>query len=230
MPSTKTGIIGLEYQYANVTLSFLGHLLEKTPIMSVQTSGCGGSLGQYSYWVCRHLPLVAACASKGCREISKQLRKAYQSYGWCFGCDVHWEAFYQLRIKPTYDGGNTRDRVKKAGEVIGSGDEIEFSEELQEMLPWMKLGKNLLLNLLMRSMDHLEQRIAAYGFEKEVIVVKVRNEDTRDVFRIENEVWQGHISSLDGVGLLLFAARLEVAKKERPCASILGHEVFQAGG
>ncbi|GKB92915.1 hypothetical protein Tco_0965187, partial [Tanacetum coccineum] len=42
------------------------------------------------------------------------------------------------------DGGNIRDRVKIAGGVIGSGDEIgeitdgiilEFSEELKEMLP-----------------------------------------------------------------------------------------------
>ncbi|GJX07223.1 hypothetical protein Tco_0195155 [Tanacetum coccineum] len=30
--------------------------------------------------------------------------------------------------------GNTRDRVKIAGEVIGSGDEIEFSKELKELL------------------------------------------------------------------------------------------------
>ncbi|GJS21814.1 hypothetical protein Tco_0450446 [Tanacetum coccineum] len=33
------------------------------------------------------------------------------------------------------DGGNIRDRVKIAGGVIGSGDEIEFSEELKELLP-----------------------------------------------------------------------------------------------
>ncbi|GKC86810.1 hypothetical protein Tco_1147459 [Tanacetum coccineum] len=33
------------------------------------------------------------------------------------------------------DGGNTRDGVKIAGEVIGSGGEIEFSEELKELLP-----------------------------------------------------------------------------------------------
>ncbi|GKF58764.1 hypothetical protein Tco_0172301, partial [Tanacetum coccineum] len=44
------------------------------------------------------------------------------------------------------DGGNTRDGVKIAGGVIGSGDEIdentgriilsiEFSEELKELLP-----------------------------------------------------------------------------------------------
>ncbi|GKA06737.1 hypothetical protein Tco_0685961 [Tanacetum coccineum] len=33
------------------------------------------------------------------------------------------------------DGGNIRDRVKIAGGVIGSGDEIEFSEELKEFLP-----------------------------------------------------------------------------------------------
>ncbi|GJX29345.1 hypothetical protein Tco_0237424 [Tanacetum coccineum] len=33
------------------------------------------------------------------------------------------------------DGGNTGDGVKIAGEVIGSGDEIEFSEELKELLP-----------------------------------------------------------------------------------------------
>ncbi|GJU82060.1 hypothetical protein Tco_1284425 [Tanacetum coccineum] len=32
------------------------------------------------------------------------------------------------------DGGNTGDGVKIAGEVIGSGDEIEFSEELKELL------------------------------------------------------------------------------------------------
>ncbi|GJT54202.1 putative reverse transcriptase domain-containing protein [Tanacetum coccineum] len=32
------------------------------------------------------------------------------------------------------DGGNIRDRVKIAGGVIGSGDEIEFSEELKELL------------------------------------------------------------------------------------------------
>ncbi|GJV36081.1 hypothetical protein Tco_1408558 [Tanacetum coccineum] len=37
------------------------------------------------------------------------------------------------------DGGNIGDRVKIAGGVIGSGDEIEFSEELKEVLP-MKLG------------------------------------------------------------------------------------------
>ncbi|GJZ49914.1 hypothetical protein Tco_0604104 [Tanacetum coccineum] len=33
------------------------------------------------------------------------------------------------------DGGNTGDGVKIAGGVIGSGDEIEFSEELKELLP-----------------------------------------------------------------------------------------------
>ncbi|GJZ50947.1 hypothetical protein Tco_0605462 [Tanacetum coccineum] len=33
------------------------------------------------------------------------------------------------------DGGNTEDGVKIAGEVIGSGGEIEFSEELKELLP-----------------------------------------------------------------------------------------------
>ncbi|GKA99316.1 hypothetical protein Tco_0827253 [Tanacetum coccineum] len=33
------------------------------------------------------------------------------------------------------DGGNTGDGVKIAGGVIGSGDEIEFSKELKEMLP-----------------------------------------------------------------------------------------------
>ncbi|GKB00654.1 hypothetical protein Tco_0828647 [Tanacetum coccineum] len=33
------------------------------------------------------------------------------------------------------DGGNTGDGVKIAGRVIGSGDEIEFSEELKELLP-----------------------------------------------------------------------------------------------
>ncbi|GJZ25366.1 hypothetical protein Tco_0569619 [Tanacetum coccineum] len=33
------------------------------------------------------------------------------------------------------DGGNTGDGVKIAGGVIGSGDEIEFSEELKEMIP-----------------------------------------------------------------------------------------------
>ncbi|GJS69429.1 hypothetical protein Tco_0098095 [Tanacetum coccineum] len=40
------------------------------------------------------------------------------------------------------DGGNIGDGVKIAGEVIGSGDEIEFSEELKELLPQMKLGNN----------------------------------------------------------------------------------------
>ncbi|GJZ54295.1 hypothetical protein Tco_0609180 [Tanacetum coccineum] len=33
------------------------------------------------------------------------------------------------------DGGNIGDRVKIAGGVIGSGDEIEFLEELKELLP-----------------------------------------------------------------------------------------------
>ncbi|GKF53679.1 hypothetical protein Tco_0160589, partial [Tanacetum coccineum] len=33
------------------------------------------------------------------------------------------------------DGGNTGDGVKIASEVIGSGDEIEFSEELKDLLP-----------------------------------------------------------------------------------------------
>ncbi|GKG03818.1 hypothetical protein Tco_0314205, partial [Tanacetum coccineum] len=33
------------------------------------------------------------------------------------------------------DGGNIEDRVKIAGGVIGSGDQIEFSEELKELLP-----------------------------------------------------------------------------------------------
>ncbi|GKF91833.1 hypothetical protein Tco_0275534, partial [Tanacetum coccineum] len=33
------------------------------------------------------------------------------------------------------DGGNTEDGVKIAGRVIGSGDEIEFLEELKELLP-----------------------------------------------------------------------------------------------
>ncbi|GKE30082.1 hypothetical protein Tco_1445466, partial [Tanacetum coccineum] len=33
------------------------------------------------------------------------------------------------------DGGNIGHRFKIAGGVIGSGDEIEFSEELKELLP-----------------------------------------------------------------------------------------------
>ncbi|GJR97542.1 hypothetical protein Tco_0269716 [Tanacetum coccineum] len=33
------------------------------------------------------------------------------------------------------DGGNTGNGVKIASEVIGSRDEIEFSEELKELLP-----------------------------------------------------------------------------------------------
>ncbi|GKD03701.1 hypothetical protein Tco_1178675, partial [Tanacetum coccineum] len=33
------------------------------------------------------------------------------------------------------DGGNIEDGVKIAGEVIGSGDEIEFYKELKELLP-----------------------------------------------------------------------------------------------
>ncbi|GJW03070.1 hypothetical protein Tco_1561926 [Tanacetum coccineum] len=37
------------------------------------------------------------------------------------------------------DGGNTRDGVKIAGGVIGSGDEIEISEELKEFAS-KKLG------------------------------------------------------------------------------------------
>ncbi|GKF60224.1 hypothetical protein Tco_0177010, partial [Tanacetum coccineum] len=32
------------------------------------------------------------------------------------------------------DGDNIRDGVKIAGEVIGSGDEIEFFEELKDLL------------------------------------------------------------------------------------------------
>ncbi|GKD89396.1 hypothetical protein Tco_1364903 [Tanacetum coccineum] len=38
------------------------------------------------------------------------------------------------------DGGNIGDGVKIAGEVIGSGDEIEFSEKLKELLP-VEAGK-----------------------------------------------------------------------------------------
>ncbi|GJT43334.1 hypothetical protein Tco_0952049 [Tanacetum coccineum] len=38
------------------------------------------------------------------------------------------------------DGGNTEDGVKIVGGVIGSGDEIEFSEELKDLLP-AKAGK-----------------------------------------------------------------------------------------
>ncbi|GKF59309.1 hypothetical protein Tco_0176095, partial [Tanacetum coccineum] len=33
------------------------------------------------------------------------------------------------------DGGNIGDRVKIAGGVIESGDEIEFFEELKDLLP-----------------------------------------------------------------------------------------------
>ncbi|GKF57681.1 hypothetical protein Tco_0171218, partial [Tanacetum coccineum] len=33
------------------------------------------------------------------------------------------------------DGGNIGDRVKIAGGVIGSGDEIDFFEELKDLLP-----------------------------------------------------------------------------------------------
>ncbi|GKF57997.1 hypothetical protein Tco_0171534, partial [Tanacetum coccineum] len=32
------------------------------------------------------------------------------------------------------DGGNTGDGVRIAGKVIGSGDELEFSEELKDLL------------------------------------------------------------------------------------------------
>ncbi|GKB77849.1 hypothetical protein Tco_0944744, partial [Tanacetum coccineum] len=40
----------------------------------------------------------------------------------------------KYRGSKSSDDGNTGDGVKTAGEVIGSGDEIEFSEELKELL------------------------------------------------------------------------------------------------
>ncbi|GKG39661.1 hypothetical protein Tco_0463806, partial [Tanacetum coccineum] len=40
----------------------------------------------------------------------------------------------KYRESNSSDGGNTGDGVKIAGEVIGSGDVIEFSEELKELL------------------------------------------------------------------------------------------------
>ncbi|GJZ46259.1 hypothetical protein Tco_0593855 [Tanacetum coccineum] len=46
----------------------------------------------------------------------------------------------KYRRSNSSDGGNTRDEVKIAGGVIGSGGEIESSEELKEMLP-DKAGK-----------------------------------------------------------------------------------------
>ncbi|GKF80678.1 hypothetical protein Tco_0239280 [Tanacetum coccineum] len=41
----------------------------------------------------------------------------------------------KYRESNSNDGGNTKDGVKIAGGVIGSGDEIEFSEELKDLLP-----------------------------------------------------------------------------------------------
>ncbi|GKA80036.1 hypothetical protein Tco_0786632 [Tanacetum coccineum] len=40
----------------------------------------------------------------------------------------------QYRGSNSSDGGNTGDGVKIAGGVIGPGDEIEFSEELKDLL------------------------------------------------------------------------------------------------
>ncbi|GJZ22812.1 hypothetical protein Tco_0559851 [Tanacetum coccineum] len=42
---------------------------------------------------------------------------------------------FLFQIPEEGDGGNIGDRVKIAGEAIGSGDKIEFSEELKELLP-----------------------------------------------------------------------------------------------
>ncbi|GKF01799.1 hypothetical protein Tco_0028722, partial [Tanacetum coccineum] len=58
--------------------------------------------------------------------------------------DVEWICFLggsrssginKYRGLTSSDGGNIRERVKIAGGVIGSSDEIEFSEELKELLP-----------------------------------------------------------------------------------------------
>ncbi|GKG15681.1 hypothetical protein Tco_0358004, partial [Tanacetum coccineum] len=46
----------------------------------------------------------------------------------------------KYRGSNTNDGGITGDGVKIAGGVIGSGDEIEFSKELKELLP-IEAGK-----------------------------------------------------------------------------------------
>ncbi|GJU26167.1 hypothetical protein Tco_1164788 [Tanacetum coccineum] len=53
------------------------------------------------------------------------------------------------------DGGNTGDGVKIASEVIGSGDEIEFSEELKDMIP-RKLGG---INPVRRILVHYNGKI-----------------------------------------------------------------------
>ncbi|GJY40773.1 uncharacterized mitochondrial protein-like protein [Tanacetum coccineum] len=97
---------------------------------------CSIPLGwAYSYSDFRHLPWPAACASRAllvksaisCRRASKVMAGV---------SDVEvllgWEDFYHHRYTRTKkfqglnssDGGNIRDRVKIAGEVIGSSDEI----------------------------------------------------------------------------------------------------------
>ncbi|GJV18901.1 hypothetical protein Tco_1367921 [Tanacetum coccineum] len=42
------------------------------------------------------------------------------------------------------DSGNIGDGVKIASEVIGSGDGIEFSEELKELLPVLKVSSDVI--------------------------------------------------------------------------------------
>ncbi|GJY65653.1 hypothetical protein Tco_0467891 [Tanacetum coccineum] len=83
------------------------------------------------------LAMAAVCASRAAV-------KSAVSYNVVEEEDGEWIRFLggnsssgtkKYRGSNSSDGGNTGDGVKIAGEAIGSGDKIEFFEELKEMLP-----------------------------------------------------------------------------------------------
>ncbi|GKG17635.1 hypothetical protein Tco_0362592, partial [Tanacetum coccineum] len=53
----------------------------------------------------------------------------------CFLCGTSSSGTKKYRGSNSSDGDNIGDGVKIDGEVIGSGDEIDFSEELKDLLP-----------------------------------------------------------------------------------------------
>ncbi|GJW85416.1 hypothetical protein Tco_0158561 [Tanacetum coccineum] len=126
---------------ANVTLSSSAHLLrENTDSFPLFATGI--SLGPVFLLGLSAFDMVAACASRaaiGNSVVSKDEldnvveEEDVEQIRFLGGNNSSGTKKYQG--SNSSDGGNTGDRVKIAGEVIGSGGEIGFSEELKEMLP-----------------------------------------------------------------------------------------------
>ncbi|GJS29181.1 hypothetical protein Tco_0489801 [Tanacetum coccineum] len=88
------------------------------------------------------------------------------------------------------DGGNTRDGVKIAGEVIGSVDEIGFSKELKELLS-DEAGKEITVVILVRDRCPVEKRCNKYSEMKaDDLITILTGKDHMDQYKGVEQKWE----------------------------------------